>query len=111
MVEHVSGKGPVSPEDRNMYEQEYKHSADLFQKALDQYSKSDNMFQKEEFKDVMDRSLNILNEAAAGLIRKDLMEQNQKISQDYENFQKSPGDPDTVDKLKGDLDKAKRSVE
>ncbi len=102
--------GPIGPRERKMYEQEYKHSADLFKRALDQYGKSDNPYQKAEFKDVMDKSMQVLNETAHGLMRKELEEQNRQIAKDYARFQKFPGDSDTVDKLGSDLDKAKKSV-
>jgi hypothetical protein len=109
-VEAMSGIGPINPQDKKMYEQEYKHSADLFKRALDQYSKSDNPYQQAEFKEVMDRAMQILNETASGLMRKELEKQNNQISQDYANFQKFPEDKDSVDKLSKDLDKAKKSV-
>ncbi len=102
--------GPLGPHDRKMYEHEYKQSADLFKRALDQYSKSDNPYQKAEFKDVMDQAMQVLNETASELMRKELQAQNQKIAKDYETFQKFPDDPDTVDKLNSDLDKAKKSL-
>ncbi|MBX7066688.1 MAG: hypothetical protein K1X28_05605 [Parachlamydiales bacterium] len=102
--------GPIGPREKKMYEQEYKHSADLFKRALDQYNKSENPYQKAEFKDVMDKAMTVLNETAHGLMRKELEDQNKKIANDYANFQKYPGDPDTLDKLNSDLDKAKKSV-
>lgn len=102
--------GPLGPREKKMYEQEYKHSADLFKRALDQYNKSENPYQKAEFKDVMDKAMQVLNETAHGLMRKELDDQNKKIAKDYANFQKYPGDPDTVDKLNSDLDKAKKTV-
>lgn len=102
--------GPLGPREKKMYEEEYKHSADLFKRALDQYNKSENPYQKAEFKDVMDQAMHVLNETASGLMRKELKEQNQHIAKDYATFQKYPGDPDTLNKLNGDLDKAKKSV-
>ena len=106
----VSGAGPLGPREKKMYEQEYKHSADLFKRALDQYTKSDNPYQKAEFKDVMDKAMNVLNETASELMRKELKAQNDAISKDYATFQKYPEDPDTLDKLNKDLDKAKKSM-
>ncbi len=101
--------GPTGPREKQ-YEQEYKHSADLFKRALDQYNKSDNPYQKAEFKDVMDKAMNVLNETAQALMRKELEEQNEKIEKDYQTFQKFPGDPDTIDQLNADLDQAKKSI-
>jgi hypothetical protein len=102
--------GPIDPKDRKMYEQEYRHSADLFKRALDEYSKSDDMFQQGEFKKVMDKAMQMLNETASGLMRKELMKQNQEIAKDYDMIQKYPSDPMAKDKLSKDLEKAKKSV-
>lgn len=107
---NVSGSGPLSPRDIKMYEQEYKHSADLFKRALDQYSKSEDPYQQAEFKDVMDRAMQILNETAQELMRKELQKQNDVIAKDYSNFQKFPGNEDTINKLNEDLEKAKKSI-
>ncbi len=107
----VSGVGPLSPRDKKMYEQEYKQGADLFKHALNQYNKSGDMFQKEEFKKVMDQAMQVLNESANGLMRKELQKQNSKIASDYATFQKYPGDKDTVQTLIKDLDSAKKSVD
>ena len=106
----VSGLGPINPHDKKLYEQEYKQSADLFKRALDQYTKSQNPYQREEFKDVMDRAMHILNETARGLMRSELEKQNEEISKDYSVFQKSPENSDAAQKLGQDLDNAKKSV-
>lgn len=106
----VSGVSPLGPREKKMYEQEYKHSADLFKRALDQYAKSDNMYQQAEFKSVMDKAMKVLNETASELMRKELKKQNDQIAKDYATFQKFPQDPDTQAKLSQDLDKAKKSI-
>lgn len=100
----------LNPDEKKMYEQEYRHSAGLFQKALTQYRKAENPYQQAQFKDVMDRAIEILNEAARGLMRQELQRQNEAISKDYATFQKHPTDPDTVNKLNHDLEMAKKSV-
>ena len=61
-----------------------------FQKALEQHAQSDNMFQQGEFRNVMDKAMNVLNETARELKNKSLAEQNDKISKDYEAFIKQP---------------------
>lgn len=106
----VSGAGPLGPREKKMYEQEYKHGADLFQRALDQYTKSENPYQQAEFKGVMDKAMTVLNQTASELMRKELKAQNDAIAKDYATFQKFPKDPDTLDKLNSDLDKAKKSI-
>lgn len=106
----ISGVGPIGPRERKMYEQEYKHSADLFKRALEQYGKAENPYQQNEFKDVMDKAMQVLNETAQELMRQELQKQNSQIAKDYANFQQSPKDPDTINKLNRDLDKAKKSI-
>ena len=106
----VSGVGPLSPQEKKMYEQEYKHGADLFKRALDQYGKSDNPYQQAEFKDVMDKAMQVLNETASELMRKELQKQNDRIANDYASFQKDPTDKEAAEKLNQDLEKAKKSI-
>lgn len=110
MTDQVSGSNVPGPHDRKLYEQEYKHSVDLFQRALAGYQKSDNPFQQAEFKSVMDKAMNVLQETASELARQELKKQNDKISQDYATFQQFPKDPLAAEKLGNDLAKAKRSV-
>ena len=108
-IQDTGGSAPLSPRDRKMYEQEFQHAATLFQQALDSYSKSDNPYQKEEFKEVMDKAMRVLNETAQELMRKELMSQNQKIENDYASFQQD-GSMGAQAKLDSDLEKAKKSI-
>lgn len=105
-----SGNAPITPRERKMYEQEYKHGAQLFQKALQQYVESDNPYQQEEFHQVMDKAMRVLNETAGELNRKSLLEQNQKIEKDYAAFNDKPTDPSAFQKLNHDLDQAKKTM-
>ena len=103
--------GPLNPHDKKMYEQEYKQGATLFKQALDQYTKSDNPYQQIEFKKVMDKAMQVLNQTAHGLMRQELKAQNERIAKDYSTFKKYPKDPDTLNKLKQDLEDAKAAIE
>jgi hypothetical protein len=111
MTDEISSQGtptPITPREQKMYEQEYKHGAQLFQKALQQYTKSDNPYQQDEFQQVMDKAMKVLNETAAELHRKALLDQNAKIAKDYAAFNDKPGDNSIVEKLNHDLDQAKK---
>jgi hypothetical protein len=99
-----------TPREIHMYEQEYRDSAQLFRDAVEHYAKSDNIYQKKEFQEVMDKALSILNETARELNRKGLLEQNAKIEQDYAKFNKSPDDEGAITQLEKDLDDAKKSL-
>ena len=103
-----SGEGPVPPQARKLYEQEYRHAADLFERALKEHGKSDNAYQKEEFKEVMGKAMVVLNETAREMKRKELLKQNQKIEEDFSIYQKSPS-PSTRKKLEQDLKRAKEA--
>ena len=100
---------PLSSVDRKMYEQEYKKSAELFEKALREFESTDNMYKKAAFKDVMDKAMEVLNGAAAGLKDPKLLEQSDKITRDYAAFQQRET-PISEAKLRKDLKEAKKSI-
>lgn len=113
MSDEISSGGhpaPLSPREMKMYEQEYRHGAQLFQKALQQYVKSDSPYQQEEFHEVMDKAMRVMNETAKELNRKALKEQNQKIEKDYVTFNDKPSDSNSYDQLNHDLDRAKKMI-
>ncbi|MBI3900957.1 MAG: hypothetical protein HY324_02255 [Chlamydiia bacterium] len=105
-----NGGLPITPREQKMYEQEYKDGARLFQKALEQYCKSDSIFQKHEFEEVMEKAMNVLNQAANELKEKALLEQNVKIKQDYQSFMKDPTNQSGAGLLHKDLDQAMKKV-
>lgn len=97
---------PISPREKSMYQHEYQHGADLFQRALQQHAKSNDLYQKGEFEDVMENMLQVLNETARALKENQLQNQNEKIAQDYAAYQQSPS-LSTQEQLKKDLEQAK----
>lgn len=101
---------PHTPREIREYEQEYKQSAELFQNAIQHYATSDNPYQKQEFQEVMDKALSILNETARELNRQKLFDQNAQIEKDYTAFNQSPDNENTIAQLNKDLEKAKRSM-
>lgn len=108
-VEGPTGPGPapISRHDKMLYEQEYRRGVDLFQRALDEYGKADEIHKKEAFREVMDKAMQVLNETARELKRTDLLSQNQKIEQSYESFQENETD---ASKLAQNLQKAKKEI-
>jgi len=100
------GAAPISRHDKLLYEQEYRQGVDLFQRALSEYSKADEVHKKEAFHEVMDRAMQVLNETARELKRSDLMEQNKKIAQSFEGLS-NEADPA---KLAQNLKEAKKTV-
>lgn len=111
MSENVSGQGPrpLTPQDRAMYKEEYRHGVDLFQRALNEYSSADEIHKKEAFRQVMDRALQVLNDTARGLKRTDLMAQNKTIQEDLKSYESSQKDEDKS-KLAADLQQAQKKI-
>lgn len=97
---------PMLPSERRAYEREYKEGADLFQRALAEHAKTENIYKKEEFREVMDKALLVLNETAKELKEKDLALQNKIIAEDYKKYQENPS-PATEKALNTDLEQAR----
>lgn len=106
---HGSGMGPINPQDKKLYTQQYKHGIDLFQRALDGHATAGEVHKKDAFKKVMDQALNILNETARGLKDQKLLEQNAKIEQDYNSYRHSETGTEK-DKLISDLNQAGKEI-
>jgi hypothetical protein len=99
---------PLSPQDKKLYMQEYKHAADLFERALKEAQKSDNPYQKEAFKQVMDKAMHVLEETAGELAKGKLLDHNKKIAEDFAAYRNDP--EKSFDQLVRDLEKAKKSI-
>lgn len=99
----------ITPREKAIYKDEYKHGVDLFQRALQQHAKAEDVFKKGEFEDVMNNMMQVLNETARALKAENLKEQNKKIANDFAAYQDTPT-TDNQKKLTKDLDQAKRSI-
>lgn len=108
-VSSSGGAAPLSPQDKKLYQQDYKHGADLFERVLDEYAKSTNPYQKQEFKELMEKAMQVLNQTASMLKSSSLQKQNQKIEKDWAAYQ-NQGSPLLADQLRKDLEQAKKIV-
>jgi hypothetical protein len=108
-MSNIQGSGPVNPQDLTKYKAEYKQGVNLFQRALDEYSRADEVHKKDAFREVMDRALQVLNETAQGMTRKDLLQQNSQIHQDLLAFENAPTDQKKK-QLENDLKNAQDSL-
>lgn len=102
--------GPITPRTKQKLEAEYKQGAELFEKALRQTNKSESPYKKEQFNDVMNKAMQVLNQAAQELKRGDLIEQNRKIEHDLKAYKNQPSDT-AMKALIEDLSKAKKAIE
>lgn len=105
----IDNTGSVSPRQRKMYEQEYKQGADLFQRALEQATKSQNPYQKEQFDEVMAQALEVVSQAARGLKRSDLVQESEKMEKDFQVYRQDPSQAH-IHTLEQDVSRAKRFI-
>lgn len=101
----VEGSGSVNPQDLQAYRHEYKQGVDLFQRALKEYSSADEVHKKDAFKNVMENALQVLNDSARGMKRPDLLQKNQQIAKDFQDFQDT-GSAQAKKQLSQDLKQA-----
>ena len=91
---------------REAYIHEYRQGVDLFQRALQESLHADNIYKKEELRQVMDETMGVLNQTVSALKSRQLAEMNSQIAKDYEVYQKD-GDPTA---LQSDLKTASKLV-
>jgi hypothetical protein len=91
--EYMSEIQPKNSErQEKLYKQEYVQSAALFQKALAQEAKSTYTPQQQQFQQVMEKAMDVLNNAARGLKNPGLIAQSNQIQKDFAAYQKDPSD-------------------
>jgi hypothetical protein len=102
----VEGSGSITPQQRAQYKQEFAQGADLFGKSFQEYLSADNDNKKVLLKDVMDRTLQVMNETAKYVLSQKKLEQEQKLAQDYQKFI-ADASPENAKTLQSDIDKLK----
>lgn len=110
-MSEIESAGPVTPSQTDkLYRQEYQHGANLFEEALNQANKASYDPKKEQFDDVMQMAMKILNQTASSLKNEKLLKQNEKINEDFKAYQANP-DKEHLDVLRDDLNNAKHSFD
>lgn len=90
----VGGPGKsYTPDELKHYQADYQKSLKLFQKSLEQYNQT-NMepHKKAKFKQVMDESLQIMNETASVALKKGKQSYEKALESDYKNYIANPTD-------------------
>ena len=100
----------ITPADKKMYKKEFEEAANLFEDALNSDTKSNYVFQKDEYRKVMEKSVDILKETADALNQKGLIDQANKLEKDLAAYEKDGGSQASIFQLHQDLEKAKKSV-
>ncbi len=109
MDDSIGGVGPTPEDPRAEYKQDFSKSVDLFQKSLDGYQSSQIPKQQAMYKDVMERTLQIMNETAKLCLSKSAQGQEKTLVKDYENYM-SKQTPEGLQKLNTDIDNLKEKL-
>lgn len=76
----------ISPEAKAQYKHELEEGVKLFRESLAEYEKSTYEPQKLKFKDVMDKALDVMNQAAKGCLNAKGQEREVVVEKDYQAF-------------------------
>ena len=75
-----------SPEDMAMYNKQFHESMELFNEAMVNYQKAPNEEIKAKFKDVMDRSMHIMDELSPAVLNEQGQKVEETLHQDYDGY-------------------------
>jgi len=109
MVDSISGGGNVDPHNQQIYKQDFTKGAELFKQSLEQYQSSSNPLQKEAFKDVMSKAMNVMNETAKLCLSKEAQKKEAQLNDAFNNFQNSEN-PETIKDLSKSINSLKRTL-
>ena len=72
--------------DVDLYKQEFTEGLDLFKKSLNGFANADEEHKKAKFKDVMDKTLNVLRETVKASLSKEAEIKEDALEKDYLNL-------------------------
>jgi hypothetical protein len=105
----IEGDSPVTPQMREVYKQECSRGVELFRRSLQEYQKSQIPAQKEEYKDVMEKALQIVHETATQCLSKEMQKQELELEKGYNDFIANPS-PDNLKKLDTNLQHFQKEI-
>jgi len=91
------------------YRDEFKQSINLFEQSLQEYQKADGANVQQKFKEVMDKTALIMNEAAPQFLSSAGKEHLQQLQVDFKSFSQHPSS-DLMQKLQNDINSLKGDV-
>ena len=99
----------ITPQARAIYKEECVRGTSLFQKTLQEYQKSQLDAQKEQYKDVMEKALQIIRETAAQCLNQEMQKEEMQLEKDYQQFIANPS-PENLKMLNDDLQHFKKKM-
>ena len=106
MTGSVQGGGDLSPQDRVLYRQEFERAVNLFQQSLTAYEQSQMQSQKDEFKNVMAKTLEVIRQTIRQAVSQRPDQKEEGLATDYQKFLASDT-PENVQRLNDDLNDLK----
>lgn len=100
----------LTPEEKHQYRQEFSRGIKLFHQALENYNESTEPHQKNEFKKVMNNTLDTMNEMVNVALRNPEQKINNQLKQDYEMFT-SNENSESYNKLQKDVTLLEKKLE
>lgn len=101
--------GKINPQQQEVYKQEFAQGADLFQKSLAEYQNSNIPAQKEAFKDVMQKAMQVMNETAKLCLSKEAQKKEEQVNANFQNFQAQES-PENIKDLSKSIQQLKDSI-
>ncbi len=108
MTDKIEGGG-IPPDLRATYKQDFARGFDLFQKSLTEYKNADEINKKAKFKDVMDKTLQVMNEVARAALSDKGQLQEKELEKDYQNLIANESEQN-YNKLKEDINNLKNGL-
>ncbi len=108
MVDGIQGGGEISPQDKVLYRQEFDRAVNLFQQSLTAYEQSQIQAQKEEFKDVMNKALQVIHQTIRQAVDQRVEGREKELDQDYQKFL-AQDTPENARQLNNDLNDLKKA--
>ncbi len=105
----IEGDQPITPQMRAQYKQECARGIELFKETLQEYQKSQIPAQKDEYKDVMDKALQVIRETVPQCLSAYMQKEEKELEHDYDAFIHNPS-PQNYNKLAEDIKHFERQL-
>lgn len=98
----IEGDSSINPQMRQEYQKECTRGLTLFQQTLQAYEQSHLDAQKEQYKEVMGKALQVIRETAAQCLSQEMQKKELRLENDYQAFINNPS-PEHLKQLNQDV--------
>ena len=108
-MDPINQSGPINPNDKAIYRQDFSESLTLFQKSLSEFNQSNLPAQQDAFKDVMRDAMHIMNQTAQLCLDKHAQSEEAKLNSQFQAFLEDSS-PENAKELKSRIQSLEDSV-